>query len=105
MSSQYLDPHQIAASGVDIYDRKYRTEFEQRHNGEFAAIDINSEAVYLANLPENALSKARDGSPEGIFYLLRVGSSGAFKSTGMTQGVSNAIEPRGERARDNGFPA
>ena len=54
----------------------------------FAAIDIESEAVYLADLPENALAKARAAAPDGLFYLLRVGSSGAFKSSRLTHGAN-----------------
>jgi hypothetical protein len=81
MSSQHLDPREITAKGLAIYERKYRAEFERQHNGAFAAIDIISEAVYLADLPENALSKWRAASPEGVFFLLRIGAPGAFKST------------------------
>ena len=88
MSFQYPNPHEIVAKGSDIYDRRYRTEFERLHRGEFAAIDINSEAAYLADLPEKALSKARAAAPEGLFYLVRVGSSGAFKSSRMTHGAN-----------------
>lgn len=88
MSFQYANPQEIAAKGSDIYDRKYRTEFERLHHGQFVAIDIGSEAVYLGDLPEKALSKARAASPEGLFYLVRVGSSGAFKSSRMTHAAS-----------------
>jgi hypothetical protein len=80
---QYPNAHEIAAKGSDIYDRRYRTEFERLHDGEFVAIDISSEAAYLADLPETALSKARAAAPEGLFYLIRVGSPGAFKSSRM----------------------
>jgi hypothetical protein len=88
MSFQYRRPHEITAKGSDIYDRRYRTEFERLHNGEFAAIDIESEAAYLADLPENALAKARAAAPDGLFYLLRVGSSGAFKSSRLNHGAN-----------------
>jgi hypothetical protein len=84
MSSQYVDARKIVAKGLDIYERKYRVELERQHNGAFAAIDINNEAVYLADLPENALSEARARSPDGVFYLMRVGWPAAFKSSRMT---------------------
>jgi hypothetical protein len=88
MSFQYSSASEITAKGSDIYDRRYRTEFERLHNGEFAAIDIESEAAYLADLPENALAKARAAAPDGLFYLVRVGSSGAFKSSRLTHGAN-----------------
>jgi hypothetical protein len=87
MTFQYPNPHEIAAKGSDIYNRRYRAEFERVHNGEFAAIDIENETVYLGDLPENALAKARAASPDGLFYLVRVGSPGAFKSSRMTHGA------------------
>jgi alpha-galactosidase len=90
MSFQYPNPHEIVAKGSDIYERRYRTEFERLHRGEFAAIDINSEAAYLADLPEKALSKARAAAQEGLFYLVRVGSSRTFKSSRMARGVAHA---------------
>ncbi len=71
--------HEIAAKGTAIYDRRYRTDFERDHRDQFAAIDIESERAYLADFPEEALSKAKDAAPNGTFYLVRVGSSGAFK--------------------------
>jgi hypothetical protein len=84
MSSQHIDARKIVAKGLEIYDRKYRAKFEEQHDGTFAAIDIDSEAVYLADLPENALSKARAASPKGLFFLLRIGSPGAFKRRSLT---------------------
>jgi hypothetical protein len=79
MADTNLTAHDIAAKGAAIYDRKYRAQFEQAHRDQFAAIDIASEQVYLADFPEDALSKAKTAAPNGVFYLLRIGSSGAFK--------------------------
>jgi hypothetical protein len=88
MSFQYRSASEITAKGSDIYDRRYRVEFERLHDGEFAAIDIESEAAYLADLPENALARARAAAPDGLFYLVRVGSPGAFKSSRLTHGAN-----------------
>jgi hypothetical protein len=84
MTFQHPNAREIAAKGSDIYDRRYRSEFERLHDGEFVAIDIDSEAAYVAGLPETALSKARAAAPDGLFYLIRVGAPGAFKSSRMT---------------------
>ncbi len=79
MTDTNLNPREIAAKGTAIYERKYRAQFEQEHRDEFAAIDIGSERAYLADFPEEALSKARNAAPNGVFYLLRIGSTAAFK--------------------------
>ena len=73
------NPEEIAAKGNEIYQRKYRAEFEQRHNGRFVAIDLATESAYLSDLPEEALGAAEAAAPGDTFFLLRIGSSGAFK--------------------------
>ena len=79
MTDTLLNAHEITAKGTAIYDRRYRAEFERDRRDQFAAIDIDSEQAYLADFPEEALSKANNAAPNGIFYLVRIGSSGAFK--------------------------
>lgn len=73
------DPKSIAAAGERIYEEKYRREFEGKYQGKFVAIDVLSEGAYIAEFPEDALEKAKNASPKGIFHLIRVGSTGAFK--------------------------
>ena len=73
------NPRDLAAKGGHIYETRYRSDFERRYSGQFAAINIETEDAYVADSPEEALGKARTASPEGIFYLVRVGRRGAFK--------------------------
>ena len=74
-----LNAREIAAKGDEIYQRKYRAEFEQRYRGRFAAIDLATESAYLGDLPEEALGAAEAAAPSGTFYLIRIGSLGVFK--------------------------
>lgn len=76
-----LDAHSIAKHGTDIYQRRFRADFERLHHGKFVAIDIKSSEAYVADSPDTALAQARKASPDGIFYLLRVGSAAAFTSS------------------------
>jgi hypothetical protein len=69
----------ISARGSEIYDRLYRTEFEKNFVGQYAAVDIKSEKAVVEEFPETVLERARSQFPDGIFYLIRIGSSGAFK--------------------------
>ena len=84
-----LDARSIAKLGTDIYSRKFRADFERLHDGKFVVIDIKTSEAYLADLPEAALAEARKASPDGVFYLLRVGSSAAFTSSRMGAGASS----------------
>jgi hypothetical protein len=78
------DPRDIAVKGSHIYQNRYRSDFERRYLGQFAAINIETEDAYVADAPEDALKKARAASPAGIFFLVRVGSRGAFKVSRMS---------------------
>jgi hypothetical protein len=74
-----VNPHGITEKGSKIYDVRYRSDFERRHFGKFAAIDIETETAYVGDFPETALKQAKSANPRGVFYLVRVGSRGAFK--------------------------
>jgi len=73
------NPTEIAQRGEKIYDEKYRKEYEKKHHGRFVAIDVKSEAIYVADTPEAALEDGRKKSPSGVFYLMRVGFPGVFR--------------------------
>jgi hypothetical protein len=81
MNTKHQDAHRIAEQGTEIYQRKYRADYELRHKGRFVAIDLKSSNAYLADFPEEAIALARSSAPDGEFFLLRVGSSSAFKSS------------------------
>ena len=87
MSYQIADSKQIAARGSAIYERRYRGQFEPKWSGRYAAIDVESERAFVEDFPELALKTARAAVPDGIFYLHRIGSPGAFK---MSRRASNA---------------
>jgi hypothetical protein len=80
MNSQQPNARSIVERGFAIYRKKYRADFERQWLGRFAAIDIDTEQAYVADYPEQALSDARRAAPNGLFYLVRIGSSGAFRT-------------------------
>jgi hypothetical protein len=73
------NPKALAQRGEEIYNEKYRSDYEGRFAGKFVAIDVTSGAAYLADSPEDAVKKARANAPQGLFHLVRVGSAGAFR--------------------------
>jgi hypothetical protein len=70
---------EIADRGLAIYNRLYRADFESKWRGQYAAIDIKSEQAVVEEFPETALARASAVYPDGLFYLVRIGSPGAFK--------------------------
>lgn len=73
------DPEAVATRGEAIYTERYRAQFERDYPGQFVAIDIVTDAAYRGLTPEAALTLAREGSPQGIFHLIRIGEPGAFR--------------------------
>jgi hypothetical protein len=73
------NPKAIAERGEEIYRNNYKELYEREQPGKFVAIDITTERDYLADTPEAALEAARAASPTGLFHLIQVGFSGAFR--------------------------
>ena len=63
-----------ADRAIEIYERKYKEEFQKRYKGQFVVIDVHSEEAYVHESSAGAYQEARKGAPLGLFYLLRVGS-------------------------------
>ena len=59
---------------AEIYERKYKEEYEKCFKGKFAVIDVHSEEAYMHESSAGAYRMARKEAPLGLFYLLRVGS-------------------------------
>ena len=79
MMSRQTDVERIADQALQIYKEKFQEDYESQHNGKFVAIDIRGEKAYLGDFAEDALREGRKRSPYGIFHLIRVGSSSAFR--------------------------
>ncbi len=73
------DPGTIAKAAEEIYSSKYKEDFETSHPGQFAVIDVRSGAAYTGEFAEDALGNAREKSPNGVFHLIRIGATGAFR--------------------------
>ena len=79
MSPHLSNPKEIAEAGEQIFSERYKDQFEREHPEEFAAIDVTTGDAYLAETHEGALEKAEACSPYGIFHLIQVGHSTAFR--------------------------
>ena len=67
-------PDEIVERGEKIYNEKYREEYERKYRDSFVVIDIGTEGIWRSQKPEKAFEAAKKKAPEGIFYLIRVGS-------------------------------
>ena len=65
---------EIARLGDTIYERDIRHEVEDAHDGEFVAIDVESESWALAESELGAAERLWERQPDAInIWLLRVG--------------------------------
>lgn len=90
-----MSPQQLVDRGQAIYDRMYRGEYESRYVGQFAVVDVGSEAAYVAKSADAALAAARQANPSGQFLLIRIGAPGAFRVSHTTHADRPRILPRG----------
>lgn len=91
MNHQDVTAHDIARRGMEIYERLYRRDYESKWHGRFVAIDIVSEKAFVADHSEEAMAEARKASPQGLFYLIRIGSRSAFKSSRRAHASRRAV--------------
>ncbi|HEY3875791.1 MAG TPA: hypothetical protein VGM92_09960, partial [Candidatus Kapabacteria bacterium] len=67
--------------GQAIYDETLKPILEPESIGRFVAIDVNSRRYFLGDTSSSALELARKEKPDGVFFLIKVGSSTAFRLT------------------------
>ena len=73
------NPKAISGAGEQIYDQRYRQGYERDYPGRFVAVDVLSGNATLGGTSSEALLKARQQYPKGVFHLIRVGHAGAFE--------------------------
>ena len=78
MRRRLSNPKAIAERGEEIY-AKNRADLEAEHLGKFAAIDIETEGIYIGESAEDAFAAARAHAPNGLFHLVKIGEQGAFR--------------------------
>ncbi len=64
----------LGICGEEIYNRKYRMDFERRFRGKFVAINTETEDAYVGDTAEDASAKAHAAHPRSINYLIHIGS-------------------------------
>ena len=88
MPADMNDPKHISERGGEIYDRKYKSELEPSHSGEYFAVDVHDETGTLGKTASEALSEAKKQHPHGFFHLIRIGHRSAFEVGSAYRNVS-----------------
>lgn len=69
----------LAESGQGLYDGRLKALLEPEHEGEFVAIDPETERYFLGSTGLAALRAGRKELSDELFYLLRVGHLAAYR--------------------------
>ena len=64
---------EIGQRAEEIYNTKYRAEYEARYYGKFLAIDTETEMAFLADTEDGASLAARNARPGSLPCLFRIG--------------------------------
>lgn len=74
---------EIVHAGQALYDECIRVKVEASHQGKFLAVDIET-GEYEIDVDElAALKRAKAKHPDAALYLLRIGSSTAYRLGGQ----------------------
>ena len=74
---------EIVQRGQALYDERIRGKVEASHQGKFLAVDIET-GEYEIDVDElAALKRAKAKHPDAALYLLRIGSSTAYRLGGQ----------------------
>ena len=74
-----LSAEEVARRGEEIYDQDIRDRAETEHTGEFLVIDVFTGNYELSPNEAEAFNRADERNPDGLFYLMRVGSRAAHR--------------------------
>jgi hypothetical protein len=68
----------LAENGQRLYDERLKAILEPEHEGEFVAVEPETERYFLGQTGLAALRAGRRELPDKLFYLLRIGSDAAY---------------------------
>ena len=72
------NPQAISEAGTRIYVTKYKAEYEARYRDQFVAINLLDQSATLGATVNEALTKAENLHPDGLFHVIRVSHRTAF---------------------------
>ena len=78
-----LPRQEIGQRGDEIYSTMLRDVLEPQYNGQFVAIDVESQDYELADEAMDASDRLRQRQPDGQVLVKRVGYPAAFFARGM----------------------
>ena len=77
--------HELVARGKQLYQNKLKALLEPSLNGQFAALEPDTEQYFVAADAVDALLAGRAKMPDKLFFLVRIGYPTAHKMGGYAK--------------------
>ena len=92
------DSREIAKRAKELYEARWRAEWERDPLPEFAAIEPESATYFLGKSFSDAIRSARHAPPDRVTFMLRIGHDCAVEMVGMRieQAVSAGVRTQAE---------
>jgi hypothetical protein len=74
-----ITAQEVARRGRELYEERIRSRVEPEHDGRFLVVDVDSGEYALADDELEAFARAREKTPEGVLFLIRVGHRAAHR--------------------------
>ncbi len=74
-----IDVEGLGARGEQIYNEKYKEEFEKKYWGQYVEIDVNTGKAYVGRTHDEALKRAHKNAPDGFFLVLGIGFDASIR--------------------------
>ena len=76
---------ELAARAGALYDLKFRKQLEATNQGDFVAVEPESEQIFLGKTLSEARQAPRAAFPDRLTFVLRVGHKAAVELGAMTR--------------------
>lgn len=83
-----LDTEAFAQKAQAIYERKHKERLEETAHGQVAAVDVETEEVFVGRTALEAAMKARKKFPDRLFYFIRIGYPAVHSLKGTGKRIS-----------------
>lgn len=71
------DAAEVAEEGEGLYATRYQKDCERDFPGFFAAIDVNTGELHVAEFSEIAIQKAQQSNPNCVVHIVQIGEPSA----------------------------
>jgi hypothetical protein len=70
--TNYSSGQIVADKGEQMYKDLFQEQYEKEYSGQYVVIDVLKKRAYVASSATEAVVKAKDDAPDGLFHLIKI---------------------------------